>query len=747
MISYKSLFFISIAIVLSFTVAFSQTKKDKVFVDNGILKWSDSDKEVALFGVNYSTPFAHSYRSIKKLGLSHKKAIDMDVSQFARLELEAYRIHVWDREVSDSLGNLLTNEHLELLDYLIFKLKEKNIYTILTPIAWWGTGWPEPDPQTPGFSSKNSKSELITKPAARKAQINYLKQFLNHTNKYTGLSYKDDPDIIAFEIINEPGHPADTAMVTGYINEMTAVFRDQGVTKPVYYNISQNWSDEQAAAVYRANIDGISFQWYPTGLVKNSELTGNYLAHVDHYPVPQIDDPKFTSKTRMVYEFDAADVAQSVMYPAIARSFREAGMQWATMFCYDPSYLAAYNTEYNTHYVNLLYTPQKAISLMIAANVFRALRTYQKFPSYPENTQFNNFTISYEKNLSQLNNGEKFYYSNTTSSTPKDPGQLKHVAGYGSSELIRTNAKGAYFFDKIDKDTWRLELFPDVARLKNPFGRNSLDSKVRVLLQNSSSFTVDLPGLNKTFHIFPVSGKEESFKARDGLISIKPGIYIISNKERQSLDGLSFDYRNISLQEYPVYPLKETGQYVINHGPDQISEDQSWKPVFEIINDSPVDSAILFIRQPGWRGFRPVALNHIEKNIFTTEVNENIHNGFIEYCLYFKTAVGEMTYPARIEKNPNAWDYYGAEIWKLKILPANVSLSLFNPVDDLANLIFPGFWGKFRLNASLVWDQQESPWFNLEFYDFRQQVDEFTFQIELDDKASLAGDGDFKFIE
>jgi hypothetical protein len=180
------------------------------------------------------------------------------------------------------------------------------------------------------------------------------------------MSYKVDPDIIAFEIINEPGHPADTAMVTEYINEMAAVFRDQGVTKPIYYNISQNWSSDQAAAVYRADIDGISFQWYPTGLVKNSELTGNYLAHVDHYPVPKIDDPKFYTKTRMVYEFDAADVAQSVMYPAMARSFREAGMQWATMFCYDPTFLAAFNTEYNTHYVNLAYTPQKAISLMIA---------------------------------------------------------------------------------------------------------------------------------------------------------------------------------------------------------------------------------------------------------------------------------------------------------------------------------------------------------------------------------------------
>ena len=134
-------------------------------------------------------------------------------------------------------GNLIVNEHLELLDYLIHKLKEKNINIILTPIAWWGTGWPEPDPPTSGFSNKFSKVELIRKPAARDAQRNYVKQFLNHVNEYTGLSYKDDPDIIAFEVINEPGHPADTAMVTAYINEMAALIRNEGVSKPVYYNL------------------------------------------------------------------------------------------------------------------------------------------------------------------------------------------------------------------------------------------------------------------------------------------------------------------------------------------------------------------------------------------------------------------------------------------------------------------------------------------------------------------------------
>jgi len=59
----------------------------------------------------------------------------------------------------------------------------------------------------------------------------------------------------------------------------------------------------------------------------------------------QVHDPVgryagFDKKAKMVYEFDAADVGGSYMYPAIVRSFREVGMQFAAMFSYDPVQIA-----------------------------------------------------------------------------------------------------------------------------------------------------------------------------------------------------------------------------------------------------------------------------------------------------------------------------------------------------------------------------------------------------------------------
>ena len=74
----------------------------------------------------------------------------------------------------------------------------------------------------------------------------------------------------------------------------------------------------------------------------------------------------------------------------MARSFRTAGIQIATHFAYDPTYLAYANTEYNTHYMNLVYTPQKALSLKICAEVFREIPMYADFGTYPENTIFEN---------------------------------------------------------------------------------------------------------------------------------------------------------------------------------------------------------------------------------------------------------------------------------------------------------------------------------------------------------------------
>ncbi len=180
--------------------------------------------------------------------------------------------------------NLKENDHLRLFDYLLSKLRERNIKIFLTPLAFWGNGYPEKDENTGSISSIFNKQQVLINENAIKAQENYLRQLLRHVNTYTNLTYGADPDIIALEINNEPHHTGTKQQASDYIKRMINAVKSTGWTKPVFYNISE--SPRYADAVAKSAIDGISFQWYPTGLVSNRSLKGNYLPNVDLYKIP-----------------------------------------------------------------------------------------------------------------------------------------------------------------------------------------------------------------------------------------------------------------------------------------------------------------------------------------------------------------------------------------------------------------------------------------------------------------------------
>ncbi len=506
----------------------SPVSSNPVYVDKqGVLRWTKNNQEASFFGVNYTTPFAYAYRAQKKLNIDLEKTIREDVYHFARLGLDAFRVHVWDTEITDTLGNLLENDHLRLFDYLIAELNKRNIKTIITPIAFWGNGYPDRDEATPGFARKYGKGGSTANDTAIRASENYLKQFFKHVNPYTKLSYRDDPNVIATELNNEPSHSGPKKGVTDYINRLAVAVRSTGWTKPVYYNIAQ--SPYYGDAVAKADIDGVSFQWYPTGLVANREVTGNYLPHVDHYTIPFDTIPEYRNKSRMVYEFDAADVLKSYMYPAIARSFREAGFQWATQFAYDPMPIAHVNTEYQTHYLNLAYTPSKAISFMIAGEAFHRLPRLKNYGNYPADSLFDVFRVSYRNNLSEMNTEQKFYYSNSTATKPLNATKLSAIAGVGNSSVVRYEGTGAYFLDKVEDGVWRLEVMPDAIRISDPFERASMDKTVTGIQWRSNAMQVILPGLGNGFSVKALNeGNSFSAKVSGNNFQITPGTYLLT---------------------------------------------------------------------------------------------------------------------------------------------------------------------------------------------------------------------------
>lgn len=674
--------------------------------EHGVMRWTATGDEVALFGVNYSTPFAHAYRAHGYLGVDRKQAIDADVLHFARLGLDAYRIHVWDREVSDRQGNLLENDHLDLLDYLLARLAEHGIKAILTPITWWPAGYPEPDPGTDGLSDGYSKGDMTVSPEARRAQENYLRQFVTHTNRYTGLTYAEDPNLLGLEIFNEPSHPAGPEETTRYIDAMATALREAGFRKPIFYNISQGYQDAHGRAVGAARIDGVSHQWYPTGLVRNGAVGGNMLPNVDRYTIPYEDFAECRDKARMVYEFDAADVAGSYMYPAMARSFRTAGFQWATQFAYDPLAIAYANTEYQTHFLNLVYTPGKAISFMIAGAAFRQIPRGASYGRYPESERFGPFRVSYAEDLSEMVTDTAFLYSNSTGTVPPSPTELRHVAGVGTSSVLAYEGTGAYFLDRLDDGVWRLEVYPDAAWVVDPFTRPSLAREAARVLWRTRTMRVTLPDLGADFSVEPINtGNDHRPAVGAGTFDVRPGVYILT---RAGTAHPAWTPQTVvggrRLGAFVAPPSSEAPTAVVHTPPAEVRAGQPFTVRADVVSQAPVDSVALFFRRVGGWG-RMLRLTMEPAGAFAYQAQvpaDRMREGLVEYAVSVYEGGGPRTFPGSELGDPYRWDFTGRGFWQVRVVAAGAPILLFDGRRDLEHLLYPHPWEYVRFRTDLV---------------------------------------------
>lgn len=658
--------------------------------EKGVLVETSSGEEVSFFGVNYSTPFAHSYRAMKMLGYDHKKAIDEDVYHFARMGLDAFRIHIWDTEISDSLGNLTPNEHLDLFDYMLAKLEERNIKVILTPLTFYDNAYPDGATPTDGFANYISKEQAPLNPNFYPVIKNYLDQFLNHKNSYTGKTYREDPNIIAMEVINEPTHYGDEQAITDFINEMADHVRSVGWEKPIFYNIAQN--PPVVNAVMKAKVDGLTFQWYPGGLVGGETNHRNYMPYVYDYPIPFRGGKGFEGKAMMVYEFDAADNLHSYSYPLMARSFREAGFQWATQFAYDPTGIAPYNSDYPTHYLNLAYTPKRAISMLIASEIFHQVPRGYLFEDFEANMTFGDFRLSAEEDLSELNSDDKFYYTNHSSSDPKALSSLKHIAGVGSSSIVKYEGHGAYFLDKLEDKMWRLEVYPDPIPISDPFAKPNFSKEVTHIIWGKREMSVDLPGLDPNFQIRGLNeGNERSFTANMNKFMITPGTYLLTHSSKSNtMPGAdqTVGKQGIKLTEF--HAPKETiyeEPVVIHEQPKQFMAGESASIKATILGAEDKEARLIvypFGRQGGNFEMKEVAPKIFEADIPATYLSE----GRINYWISLVDEEEQITYPGGYQGSPWAWDYYHDEAWSVPVIPNEVPARIFSAERDINKLDF-----------------------------------------------------------
>ncbi len=127
----------------------------------------------------------------------------------------AYRIHIWDVEISDQQGNLIENKHLNLLDYPdrpAERTQHSYRYYGNDHLWKWLSGT---QPTDRGLLYLYDKCEVHDHPDGRSCTGKLYRKLVSHTNPYTGKAYMNDPAIIGFEINNEPCHAGNAATNPG----------------------------------------------------------------------------------------------------------------------------------------------------------------------------------------------------------------------------------------------------------------------------------------------------------------------------------------------------------------------------------------------------------------------------------------------------------------------------------------------------------------------------------------------------
>lgn len=668
------------------TVAVNKADKGKIYVDNhGVMRDVRTGKEVSYFGVNYTVPFAHAYRALGYLGVDRKSAIDRDVYHMSRLGFNAFRVHVWDVEISDAEGNLLQNEHLDLLDYLIAALEKQGIDVLLTTQTNFGNGYPERNTDTGAFAYNYEKCRIHDTEEAINLQERYIYQFATHLNPYTGKRYASDPAIIAIEINNEPCHSGDAAAATSYINRMVASAKEGGWQKPLFYNMSHNQHIVQG--FLNADIQGGTYQWYPVGLVAGYNRKGNFLPLVDNYWIPFRNNKNYNKLARIVYEYDPADNLYACLHPAMVRTFRKEGFQWITQFSYDPIDMARFNTEYQTHFLNLAYTPQKALSLMIAGEVARSVPRGADFGVYPQDTLFQDFRVSYQHDLSEMNSCKKFLYSNHTTTRPADPDKLQQIAGWGNSPLIRYPGTGAYFLDRLSEDSWRLEVMPDLLLTEDPFQKPTLQREVGAILYREHPMSITLPSLGETFSYSGINkDNHRKGKAVNGVMTAYPGTYILSqNPESSDAADPSF-----------VAPAETKAVFEILHEPAKsIAKGDSLTIRATVFSKILPDSLVVYPREVSFWNDRNklYKMRHTGGYQYEVTIDNDDTKDALSYNIVAFIPQGSITFPQQKAGTPLSWDFNSTQYYTTNLVDQHDPIVLMEPgtaPDDTEVASIPG---------------------------------------------------------
>lgn len=660
----------------------------------GVMRWRGDGTEVRLFGANYCAFASGDYRLAKRVGADMEKLIEADMAHFARMGWDGMRLCSWgDWESTDAKGNLVEDEHTRLMDYLIAKAKERGIGMLFSPVVTYGSAYADqmgnPAYQPGGLSATVERKAMGLDPAAIAAQVNYIRQSLNHVNPYTGLALKDDPAILFVEMINEPvHHPENLAQSISYINTLNDAVRSTGSRQITFHNYSQDFAIDDALAA--SKVQGVDFGWYPSGLVSGRNLKGNFLPAVDQYPA--MLNRKLAARPRIVYEFDQGDLNTGYMYPAMARTFRSVGTQFAAIFAYDMLDTAPYNLSWQTHFINLVHTPRKAVSAVIAGEVMRRLPRMKGYGAYPENREFGDFKVSYEDDASQLNAVDAFMYAGDTASVPRRIASMTRLVGFGSSPVVTYQGTGAYFLDKVSDGVWRLEVYPHALLVSDPFAQPDPAKIVSRLYFNALPMVLQLPDLGSAFTATPLTTPANPAArvqlAVKGSFDVEPGVWLLSRARAVDAAKLPAMVGRVGMREYHVNAPQVYPDLVLNASAPEYVTGAPAAIRVNLASEQTPEAVEVYLRPAGAGEFgKPITLHRVGQFEYRADVDA-MAEGHYEFIVVQRNGSTATAFPGRVNGQPGRWPFDAREVWRFTVTAAQRPLEIFNPARDIGGMTF-----------------------------------------------------------
>ena len=346
-------------------------------------------------------------------------------------------------------------------------------------------------------------------------------------------------------------------------------------------------------------------------------------------------------------------------------------------------YTAYANTEYQTHYLNLAYTPSKAISLLIASKAFHRIPRMKSYGTYPADTLFDVFRVSYKEQLSEMNSEEEFYYSNTTSTQPKNILKLKHIAGVGNSPVVQYDGTGTYFLDQLSDGVWKLEVMPDAVQIRDPFERASPKKEVIRIQWRENKMEIKLPDFDSNFII---SGLNEgnSYKSTTTGRSffIQPGVYLITKQNGRSIGNTP------KLTAFYAPSSSSAEPFVVHQSLTEVSSGKPFAISSKITGIDSADKISIEIRHSSNKR-RTIPMDRMMAYEYKADVPiDMVIPGVISYRIMIqKTDKNFYTFPGGLKGNPYAWDEYRNESWQTYIAAPETPLELFNATEDRSKIM------------------------------------------------------------